>query len=67
MRKLENPRSIIIVTGGPGTGKSYAAARIRENICGLKVLSYDEIKEKNRDIFGFANKAQKEAVIIFGG
>ena len=66
MRKLENPRSIIIVTGGPGTGKSYAAARIRESISGLKVLSYDEIKEKNWDIFGFDNKAQKEAVNKFG-
>jgi len=66
MRELKNLRTIIIVTGGPGTGKSYAAAKIRENIGGLKVLSYDKLKEKNWDIFGFDNKVQKEAVNKFG-
>lgn len=57
---------MIIVTGGPGTGKSYGAARIEEEFEGLKKLSYDDIKEKNWDIFGFDNKEQKEELNKFG-
>lgn len=57
---------MIIVTGGPGTGKSYTAAKIETSIEGLKKLSYDDIKEKNWDIFGFDNKKQKEALNKFG-
>lgn len=57
---------MIIVTGGPGTGKSYGAARIEEEFEGLKKLSYDDIKEKNWDIFGFDNKEQKEELNMFG-
>lgn len=66
MRRLGNPKTMIIVTGGPGTGKSYGAARIEEAFEGLKKLSYDDIKEKNWDIFGFDNKEQKEALNKFG-
>lgn len=66
MRTIGNPKSMIIVTGGPGTGKSYAAKEIRERIGGLHVLSYDAIKEKNWDLFGFDNKAEKEALNKFG-
>ncbi len=66
MRRLGNPKTMIIVTGGPGTGKSYGAARIEEEFEGLKKLSYDDIKEKNWDIFGFDNKEQKEELNKFG-
>ncbi|MEH2955055.1 kinase [Candidatus Merdisoma sp. JLR.KK011] len=66
MRAFGNPKTMIIVTGGPGTGKSYGAAKIEEEFEGLKKLSYDEIKEKNWDIFGFDNKEQKEALNKFG-
>ena len=37
---------MIIVTGGPGTGKSYTAAKIEEMTEGLTKLSYDAVKEK---------------------
>ena len=47
---------MIIVTGGPGTGKSYGAAKIEEEFEGLKKLSYDEIKEKNWDIFAHTDR-----------
>lgn len=53
---------MIIVTGGPGTGKSYTAAKIEEMTEGLTKLSYDAVKEKNWDTFGFDNKKQKEAL-----
>lgn len=57
---------MLIVTGGPGTGKSYAAAKIEDEIAGFTKLSYDDIKEKNWDIFGFDNQEQKEALNRFG-
>ncbi len=66
MGRLENPRTLIIVTGGPGTGKSYATRKIRESIEGLTVLSYDDIKEKNWDLYGFDNAKQKEQINEFG-
>lgn len=66
LRRLENKKTLIIVTGGPGTGKSYAAARIQEEIAGLRAISYDALKEKNWDIFGFDNKEQKEEVNRLG-
>lgn len=65
MKRLENEKTLIIVTGGPGTGKSYAAAKIRESIEGLTVLSYDAIKEKNFDLYGFDNAQQKEELNAF--
>lgn len=50
---------LIIVTGGPGTGKSCMAARLMELISGLTMVSFDAIKEKNWDIFGFDGRQQK--------
>ncbi|MDO4344751.1 MAG: AAA family ATPase [Eubacteriales bacterium] len=63
--KLKHKNTVIIVTGGPGTGKSYAAARIHSNIEDLDVLSYDKIKEKEWDRFGFDNKEQKDRLNWF--
>ena len=66
MKNLENPKTLIIVTGGPGTGKSYAAAKLRESIGSLTILSYDTIKEKNFDLYGFDNERQKTELNEFG-
>ena len=52
-------KTLIIVTGGPGTGKSYAAAKIQKHFQDLVPLSYDSIKEKEWDRFGFDNAEQK--------
>lgn len=58
-QKLLHPKTILIVTGGPGTGKSYAASMIDSSIDGLTLLSYDSIKEAEWDRFGFDNAQQK--------
>lgn len=50
---------LIIITGGPGTGKSHMTREITQQIPNLTVLSYDSIKEKNFDIFGYDNEEQK--------
>ena len=57
--KERKQKTLIIVTGGPGTGKSYAAARIQHRFQDLVPLSYDSIKEKEWDRFGFDNAEQK--------
>lgn len=63
--QLRHSNTVIIVTGGPGTGKSYAARRIQEAFPGLSILSYDEIKEQEWDRFGFDNAQQKDRVNRF--
>lgn len=61
-RKLPNPRTLIIFTGGPGTGKSGTAERFLDYLGDdeIQKISYDAIKEKNWDIFGFDNLQQKD-------
>ena len=53
---------MLIFTGGPGTGKSGTARRFLEYLGNEDIvkISYDEIKEKNWDIFGFDNEKQKD-------
>ena len=63
--ELRHQNTVIIITGGPGTGKSYAARRIQEAFPGLSLLSYDEIKEYEWDRFGFDNASQKDRVNRF--
>lgn len=61
-KKIPDKRTLLIVTGGPGTGKSGTAARFLDYLDDddLVKISYDQIKEKNWDIFGFENEAQKD-------
>lgn len=63
--KLTHRCTLIIITGGPGTGKSYAAELLHTQIENLEILSYDEIKEAAFDRFGFDNVAQKERLNRF--
>lgn len=58
-------KNLIIVTGGPGTGKSYISKIIFKNIMNLEIISYDDIKEKNWDRFGFDNIEEKNVVNSF--
>lgn len=37
---------LVIITGSPGTGKSYLANQIQKRISGFFLLSYDSIKEE---------------------
>ncbi len=57
--KLQSKKTLVIVTGGPGTGKSYAARQIKAQFEELEILSYDAIKESEWDRFGFDNAEQK--------
>lgn len=61
-KEFPDKRTLIIFTGGPGTGKSGTAARFLKYLKNDDILkiSYDEIKEKNWDIFGFDNPEQKD-------
>ncbi len=61
-KEFPNKRTLIIFTGGPGTGKSGTAWRFLKYLDNDKIvrLSFDEIKEKNWDRFGFDNVEQKD-------
>lgn len=63
--RLYNKKTLIIVTGGPGTGKSYAAKKLAQEIENLHILSYDSVKEAEWDRFGFDNAAQKNRLNQF--
>ena len=47
-REFPNKRTLLIFTGGPGTGKSGTARRFLEYLGNEDIvkISYDEIKEK---------------------
>ena len=66
-REFPNPRTLIIFTGGPGTGKSGTAQRFLDYLGNDEIvkISYDQIKEKNWDIFGFDNEKQKDRLNWF--
>lgn len=61
-KRFPDPRTLIIFTGGPGTGKSGTAQRFLSYLENDEIvkISYDAIKEKNWDEFGFDNEAQKD-------
>lgn len=62
---LKHKNTLIIITGGPGTGKSYLAGRIQKSLPELTLLSYDKIKETNWDRFGFDDITQKNQLNQF--
>lgn len=66
-REFPNPRTLLIFTGGPGTGKSGTAQRFLDYLENDEIvkISYDQIKEKNWDIFGFDNEKQKDRLNWF--
>lgn len=63
-REFPDKRTLIIFTGGPGTGKSGTAERFLRflNNQSIVKISYDSIKEKNWDIFGFDDEKQKDRI-----
>ena len=63
--KLMHSSTIIFITGGPGTGKSFAAREIAGQIDDLTLISYDAIKEKEWDRFGFDTKEEKDRLNWF--
>ena len=67
-KEFPDKRTIIIFAGGPGTGKSGTARRFLDYLENDEIIkiSYDEIKEKNWDRFGFDNNKQKDRVNAWG-
>ena len=61
-KEFPDKRTLIIFTGGPGTGKSGTANRFLKYLDNDEIvkISFDQIKEKNWDIFGFDNVEQKD-------
>ena len=53
---------IILVSGRPGTGKTYIANQIMKYFKNIELISYDELKEKNYDELGFINIEEKKRV-----
>lgn len=66
-KELPVKRTLLIFTGGPGTGKSGTAERFLNYLNNHKIMkiSVDEIKEKNWDMFGFDNIKQKERLNLW--
>ena len=70
--KLARKETIIIISGGPGTGKSRTAESLKKLLKEDKIisLSYDDMKEAAWDDKGFDNEAEKkernnEALLAF--
>lgn len=61
-KEFPDKRTLFIFTGGPGTGKSGTAERFLKYLDNDEIvkISFDQIKEKNWDIFGFDNAEQKD-------
>lgn len=61
-KEFPEKRTLIIITGGPGTGKSSTTEKLIKYLNNDEIvkISFDNIKEKNWDIFGFDNLEQKE-------
>lgn len=56
-------KTLILLAGYPGTGKTYLSNLIRERFPDIQVLSPDEIKEEYWDEYGFNNLDEKEVLI----
>ena len=55
-------KRLLIVTGYPGSGKSYISGMISKSFPSFTVLSYDEWKEKWWDLLGFDGMEEKGRV-----
>lgn len=58
----EEQKSILILAGPPGTGKTYLANQIMRATANWHILSYDDIKERYFDQYGFNNLSEKAAL-----
>lgn len=55
-------KNLIIITGCPGTGKSFWAKLVCQRFPQIAVLSYDALKEAFWDQYGFRNNEEKTAL-----
>ena len=52
----------LLLFGPPGCGKTHFAARVKDYFPSLTVLSYDTIKERYFDEYGFDNMKEKSRI-----
>ena len=55
-------RTLILLAGYPGTGKTYMCNKILEQEKDFQVISQDDMKEQLWDEFGFDNMEEKTAL-----
>ena len=55
-------RTLILLAGDPGTGKTYMCNKILEQEKDFQVISQDDMKEQLWDEFGFDNMEEKTAL-----
>lgn len=58
----EGSKTLIILTGAPGTGKSYLTRLVLSRWPQIRLMSYDAMKETYFDRFGFDNVEEKNAL-----
>lgn len=54
---------LILVSGNPGTGKSYLCKMIKNKYSSFNIISPDDIKEKYWDKYGFKDTSEKNLLI----
>lgn len=52
-------KNLVIITGAPGTGKTYWTRLLTKEFPALCAFSYDDVKERFFDLYGFDNLEQK--------
>lgn len=62
MRSMKHRKTLLILTGAPGTGKSHWARRVQQEFPDVELLSYDAIKEAHFDACGFEDRQEKDAL-----
>ena len=55
-------KTLILLAGYPGTGKTYMCNKILEQEKDFQVISQDDMKEQLWDEFGFDNMEEKTAL-----
>lgn len=57
-------KTLLLVAGLPGTGKTYLGNLIQKEVGSFKLISPDEIKESVFDQYGFASLVEKQKLEI---
>lgn len=56
-------KTLLLIAGLPGTGKTYLGNLIQKEVGNFKLISLDEIKEHFFDQYGFANLVEKQKLL----
>lgn len=64
MRRISVKKTLILLAGFPGTGKTYLSHMIQKQVPFLEIVSPDDLKEEMWDQYGFDNLEQKNELIM---